>query len=65
MQAWKVYFKYLSSQKMAHTKSTVKRSVEAGTKAIPHPQPSQTQPSKSEVGKTPGLGKLIKKIKMR
>ena len=53
MQAQKVYFKYLSSQKMARTKSTVKRRAEAGTKAIPQPQPFQTKPSTSEVGNTP------------
>ena len=25
MNAWEIYFKYLSSQKMAHTKSSVRR----------------------------------------
>ena len=67
MQAWKVYFKYLSSQKMAHTKSTVKRRTERGNKSIPQPQPStSTSPSqpriKTAVGKMPQLGKQIKKI---
>ena len=63
MQAREVYFKYFSSQKMAHTKSTIKRRVEVGTKAILQPQPSQPQLSISGVGKIPQLGKKIKKVK--
>ena len=39
MQAQKVYFKYLSSQRMAHTKTFVRRRAVNGGKSIPQPQP--------------------------
>ena len=34
IQAWKAYFKYLSSQKMAFTKSTMKRRAVKGTNLL-------------------------------
>ena len=44
IQAWKVYFKYFSSQRMAHTKSAVKRRAVKGDKSIP-PQPLSSSAS--------------------
>ena len=68
MQAWKAYFKYLSSQKMACTKVTVKRRAEVGNKSIRQPQPStSTSPSqpttKTTVGKMLWVRKQTKKNK--
>ena len=72
MQAQEVYFKYFSSQKMAHTKATVRRRVEAGAKIIPDSQMSMAEAgtktvpnSKTPIGeahKVPQYGKTIKKI---
>ena len=47
IQAQKPYFKYLSSQKMAHTKSSMKGRAVKGDKSTPQPQPSyfSTSPS--------------------
>ena len=63
MQAWKVYFKCFSSEKMAQTKSTVKRRAETGTStstsgiSIPQPHPASTSPAqtmtKMAIGKCP------------
>ena len=53
MQVQKVYFKYFSSQKMAHTKSTVKRRAGTGPStstlgiSIPQPQPTSTSPAQT------------------
>ena len=47
MQAWRAYFKYLSSWKMAHTKSSVKRGTVKEDKSIPQPQPSSSSTSTS------------------
>ena len=45
MQAWKVYFKCFSSQKMAHTKSSIKHRAEAGSSgSIPQILPTATLP---------------------
>ena len=38
MQAWRAYFKYLSSQKMAHTKSSMKRRAVKRDKSTPQLQ---------------------------
>ena len=46
MQAQKVYFKYFSSQKMACTKVTMRRRVEAGAKTIPNSQPPTVEAQK-------------------
>ena len=34
MNAWEVYFKYLSSQRMAHTKASVRQRAEDGGKSM-------------------------------
>ena len=47
MKAWKVYFKYLSSRRMAHTKSSVRRRVAEGEKSIVQTQPSNS-PSEAQ-----------------
>ena len=47
MQGEEVYFKYLSSQRMAHTKSSVRRRAVDGGKFIAQTQPS-TSPSKAQ-----------------
>ena len=38
MKARNIYFKYFPSQKMAHTKGTVKRKAVVGIKTIPQPR---------------------------
>ena len=40
IQAQEVYFKYLSSQRMAHTKSSMRRRVVDRGKSVLQPQPS-------------------------
>ena len=71
--AREIYFQYLLSQKMAHTKAMVRRRAEVGAKTIPNPWPSMAevgaktiptpQPSMTEAGKVPPYGKTMKKIK--
>ena len=58
MQAQEVHFKYLSSQRMAHTKTSMRRRVMDGGKSVFQPQPSTL-----EAQKTLQFGKAIKKIK--
>ena len=67
MNAWEIYFKYLLSQKMAHTKCSVRRRVVTGEKVLvptqPSPQPSpQPSTQMSEKQQAPQIGKAIKKI---
>ena len=73
IQAQKIYFKYLSSQRMAHTKSSIRRREVNGGKSTLQPQPSSssttsTSTSTSElttVGNTPQVVKQDKKTKSR
>ena len=44
MNAWEIYFKYISSQKITHTKSLVRRRAVTGGKVLVPTQPL-TQPS--------------------
>ena len=64
MQAREVYFKYFSSQRMAHAKSSVRCRAEDGGKVLVLPQ-STKQPSTppAEKQRAPQLGKAMKKIK--
>ena len=63
MQAWKVYFKYLSSQRLARIKSSVRcRAARDGKALIP---PQLTQQPLTHAGKKPRIpqaGKAMKKI---
>ena len=67
IHAREVYFMYLSSQKMAHTKSSVRRKVVKGDdKSAPQPQPSSSSTSSSQpltVGKTPQIMSKKKKVR--
>ena len=62
VNAWEVYFKYLSSQRMAHTKSSARqRAMDGGNVIVPTQSSNQpsTQPEKQ---RAPHFGKTIKKI---
>ena len=59
IQAREIYFKYPPSQKMVHTKSSLRRKAVKGDKFNPQPQPS----SSSTVGKMPQV--VIKEKKMK
>ena len=52
--AREIYFKYLPSQRMAHTKATVRKRAMMGVKAIL--QPHQPQTGRKIVGKIPWMG---------
>ena len=57
MNAWEIYFKYLSSQKMACTKSSVRRRAVTGGKVLGLTQPL-AQPATQPSTQTPPSEKL-------
>ena len=63
MQAQKVYFEYLPSQRMAQTKSSVRCKAAGDGKALIPPQPSQQHLTQAEKKpRIPQAGKAMKKI---
>ena len=55
--ARELYFKYSSSQRMAHTKAMVRKRVAEGAKMVPH-----LQSSKAEARKSPSMSRGLRKM---
>ena len=62
MNAWEVYFKYLSPQRMACRKASVRWRVEDGGKSVAWSQPLTSRAGDQQ---NPQFGKTMKKVKKR